>query len=109
VDAIGAASECDISAPIDEDPRSQGLTNTGLPCLEYSQRKFKQLSPRQILFPDLYEIHSQVHLIPNDLKQRAKTADCFSIGYVVAFHKMEIGTVADLIGYERKWADWGGM
>jgi hypothetical protein len=89
VNAICAASKGNISTRIDENARAKRL-------------KFKQLSRRQILLPDLYKIDSEVHLIPDHLKQGSEPSDCFSICYVVAFHEMEIGRTAIVIGYERK-------
>lgn len=102
VHAICAASKGDISTRIDENSRAKRFTHTRFPCFEYRQCKFKQLSRRQILLPDLYKIDSEVHLIPDHLKQGAEPSDCFSICYVVAFHEMEIGRTATVIGYERK-------
>lgn len=109
MNAVGTAGKCDIRPRVDKDFRPKSFANAGLSCLKHCQRKLKQLSCAHVLFSNLYEVDSEVHLVANDLKQSTESSDGFSISDVVAFHKRKVGTGKSVISYPRKCAESEGM
>src|SRR6202035_5355190 len=88
MNAIGSGCKSYVSPRVDEDFNGKALAHFIVASFYHGERELEQLAAGEILFSNLNEVHTQMHLIANNLEQRAETADSFAIGDVVTLHPL---------------------